>query len=91
MNKAFSRLDRLIHLDDDPYDKFNFDPKNEQHAKLLEDFRKRQLEEVEVCFPRCVDMQAEGLTKTEDKCLRDCVQTSLRLSRLVMERASKQV
>lgn len=90
MNKFFYKLEQSIHLDDDPFDKFDFDPKKPEHVKLLEDFRKRILEETEVCFPRCVDIQNEGFSKSEEACIRQCVQSSLRLSRLVMERAGKQ-
>lgn len=91
MNKFFYRLEKAFDLDDDPYAKFNYDPNKEEHAKLLEDFRKRILDETEACFPKCSDIQSDGFTRSEESCIRDCVKTSLRLSTLLMERASKQV
>jgi Tim10/DDP family zinc finger len=91
MGKFFDVLDSWLHIDSDPLRKFEFDPNNESHAKLLEDYRKRLVLEADTCFYRCVDMNTAGFSSSEDKCVRKCIQDSIKFSKLVVDAASKAV
>jgi hypothetical protein len=77
INSWFTKLEKKLHLDIDPLNKFEYDPKNEAHNKQLDDLRKSILHLSEDCFRECVQLSSADLTKQEEKCIKDCLNTRL--------------
>lgn len=77
-NSIFLGIERATEQSRDPLNKFDFDPTQETHIKLQQDFRQGLVMLLSSCHPLCVkDAQTSTLSSSEQKCLQQCVESNV--------------
>jgi hypothetical protein len=89
INSWFTKFEQKLHLDADPLNKFEYDPKNEVHNKQLDDLRKSILHLSEDCFRECILLTSADLTKQEEKCIKECLNSRFETMKRLMSKKSE--
>lgn len=78
LNSIFLGIERATEQSRDTLNKFDFDPTQETHIKLQQDFRQGLVMLLSSCHPLCVkDAQSATLSSSEQRCLQQCVESNV--------------
>ena len=89
LNSIFWSVEKATDQSTDPLNKFEFDPTQEAHVKLQQDFRQGMVSLLASCHPLCIkDTQNSSLSKKERVCLEQCVESHVLSARKLFKECS---